>query len=57
MDAVLDTLAHVRRLREAGVDDARAEAHAEAKVSVLQRVIGLDALASPALAARPFGAI
>lgn len=84
MDAVFNTLAYVRRLREAGVDDARAEAHAEAlhvafhegvatradlarvearvahveaKVSVLQWVIGLNALLSLAMAARLFGAI
>lgn len=77
MDAVLDTLAHARRLREAGVDDARAEAHAEAlraafhegaatgadlaragaKPDVLQWIAGLNALASPAMAARSFGAI
>ena len=84
MDAVFNTLAYVRRLREAGVDDARAEAHAEAlhvafhegvatradlarvearvahveaKVSVLQWVIGLNTLLSLAMAARLFGAI
>ena len=77
MDAVFNTLAYARRLREAGVDDARAEAHAEAlhaafhegvatradlarveaKVNVLQWVIGLNALLSLAMAARLFGAI
>ena len=64
MDAVLDTTACARRPRRAGVA-TRADlagvrarvARLEAKLGVLHRIAGLDALASLAMAARLFGAI
>ncbi len=64
MDAVLDTTACARRPRKAGAATraglagvgARA-ARLEAQLDVLQWLAGLNALASPAMAARPFGAI
>lgn len=64
MDAVLDANACARRPRKAGtatragLAEVRARvARLEAQPDVLQWLAGLNALASPAMAARPFGAI
>ena len=64
MDAVLDTVASARRPRRTGAatrtDLAGVRtrvARLEAQPDVLQWLAGLNALASPAMAARLFGAI
>lgn len=64
MDAVLDTIACARRPRKAGAATRAGlagvgaqVARLEAKPDVLQWLAGLNALASLAMAARPFGAV